>query len=150
MSRSRFGLTSTAALILGVVAALSGCAPTTTSPEPSPTASISRPGINVIPAPTGVALPFITGSARSQPSLPWSLIRVDHTNNRIYLSADSAALGCTTPIGVQLEETTQAVTIRVVGTSAESPCTAQMMTLIGYVITKAPIGSRHIEHAATH
>ena len=80
-------------------------------------------------------------------SLPWSLIRVDRADNRIYLSVSGPGNLCTTPTGVQVDETAQTVTIRAVGRSTDGPCTAQKITMIGYVATKAPIDARRIEHA---
>ena len=133
------------AVVLGIVAALSGCATTSTLPESSPTASptasIPGPGVSTIPAPAGVALLIVSGPAKSRPSLPWSLIRVNRADSRIYLSATGPGRDCTTPVGAHVDETTQTVTIRVVGRSAHGPCTAQKLTMIGYVVTKAPIGT---------
>jgi len=144
------GVTSRAAIALVFLTALSGCASTITSPAVSPKASNRRPSISVIPDPTGVALPIVAGSAKSGTSLPWSLIRVDHADNRIYLSVSGPGNLCTTPTGVQVDETAQTVTIRAVGRSTDGPCTAQKITIIGYVAPKTPIGARLIEHADAH
>lgn len=144
------GVTSMTAVILVFVTALSGCVSTTTAPASSPAASKPRPSVSAIPAPSGSPLPIVAGSAKSRPSLPWSLIGVDRADNRIYLSATGPGYLCATPVGVQVEGTTQTVTIRVVGRSTHGPCTAQKLTMFGYVVTKTPIGTRQIKHADTH
>jgi len=145
--RPTSGVTSRAAIALVFLTVLSGCASTMTSPAISPKVSNPRPSVSAIPDPTGVALPIVAGSAKSGASLPWSLIRVDRADNRIYLSVTGPGNLCTTPTGVQVDETAQTVTIRAVGRSTDGPCTAQKITMIGYVAPKAPIDARRIEHA---
>lgn len=141
------GVTSRAVIALMFLTTLSGCSSTMTSPAFSPKPWNPRPSTSAIPAPTGVALPIVAGSAKSGLSLPWSLIQIDRADNRIYLSVTGPGNLCTTPTGVQVDETAQTVTIRAVGRSTDGPCTAQKMTMIGYVTPQAPIGDRQIEHA---
>ena len=141
------GVTLRAAIALVFLTALSGCVSTMTPPAISPKPWNPRPSTRAIPAPTGVALPIVAGSAKSGPSLPWSLIRVDRADNRVYLSVTGPGNLCNTPTGVQVDETAQTVTIRAVGRSTDDPCTTQKMTMIGCVAPQAPIGDRQIEHA---
>jgi hypothetical protein len=132
---------------------LSGCAVTT---ETLPTSGLSpasqepRPGFSTttVPAPLGDALTVDTSSSNAAPTLPWSLVRVDRSNNRIYLSSTSVM--CTVPTKVHLSESSASITISVIGDSSAAPCTAQNLTMIGYVVTQTPIGDRTIQHANTN
>jgi hypothetical protein len=85
-----------------------------------------------------LAVDHATGPA---PTVPWHLIRVDHQENRIYLSASSA--GCTTPEKVRLTESTSSITITVTAQAPGEPCTAQHLTLVGYVQIGS-IGDRQV------
>lgn len=85
-----------------------------------------------------LAVDHATGPAAT---VPWHLVRVDHQENRIYLSASSA--GCTTPEKVRLTESDSSITITVTGPSTSEPCTAQHLTLLGYVQIGS-IGDRQV------
>ena len=132
-----------AALAVSSTASLGGSAE-----EPVPSAGIAappsksfpeQPGIaTIIPDYQELAVDQTTGPAAT---VPWHLIRVDHQENRIYLSASSA--GCSTPEKVRLTESTASVTITVTGTSTSGPCTMQHVTLVGYVHLGS-IGGRQI------
>jgi hypothetical protein len=105
--------------------------PSTTYPIQSGIATIT-PDFNEL------AVDHSTGPAAT---VPWHLIRVDHQENRIYLSASSA--GCTTPEKVRLTESDSSITITVTGPSTGEPCTAQHLTLLGYVQVGS-IGDRQV------
>jgi hypothetical protein len=74
-------------------------------------------------------------------TVPWHLLRVDHQENRIYLSASSA--GCSTPEKVRLTESPATIAITVTGTGGSGPCTMQSLTLVGFVHVVS-IGDRQI------
>jgi hypothetical protein len=80
-------------------------------------------------------------------SLPWHIQRVDDAHNRIYLSSDKKQ--CSMPYASTVEETTTSVKITVHGSKNQEPCTADMVTLVGYVQLTSPLGGRSILHAAT-
>lgn len=80
-------------------------------------------------------------SAEPAETLPWHLIRLDLNENRVYLSASSVM--CTTPEKVRLIETASEIKISVTGTRRSEPCTAQSITLVGYV-QLGSIGGRQV------
>lgn len=98
-----------------------------------------QPGITPI-TPDFQELPLDPTSGPAE-TLPWHLIRVDHQENRIYLSAPQA--GCSTPEKVRLKESPSQITITVTGSSAKEPCTMQHVTMIGYVQIES-IGARQV------
>jgi hypothetical protein len=93
--------------------------------------------------PTHNELVIDTSASNDGPTLPWSLVRVDRDLNRIYLAASNS--GCVTPTKVRIEETSTSITLTVVGVGGKEPCTAEGVTMIGYVTPKSPIGTRNIQ-----
>ena len=69
-------------------------------------------------------------------------MRIDNEKNRIHLSAGS--VGCLVPHVVHLQETPTEIVIGVTGPSSGSPCTAQKVTLVGYVQLNGPVDGRRI------
>lgn len=136
--------------VVGVVVAalmsttpLAACGEQTGPPEPPAAPRITKlppqPGISTItPEFTELRL---DQTAQPAETVPWHLIRVDLNENRIYLSASS--VGCTTPEKVRLSESASEIRISVTGPSASGPCTAQSITLVGYVQIGS-IGERHV------
>jgi hypothetical protein len=124
-------------------ASLAACAE-----QPGPPVGIGAPPSKSFPTPSG--MPTITLDYRElavdqgtgpADTVPWHLVRVDHKQNRIYLSASS--VGCTTPEKVRVSESASRITITVTGPSTKGPCTAQSLTLIGYVQIGS-IGDRQV------
>ena len=74
-------------------------------------------------------------------TVPWHLIRVDLKENRVYLSASS--VDCTTPEKVRLTQSASEIKISVTGQHAGEPCSAQHVTLVGYVQIGS-IGERQV------
>jgi hypothetical protein len=79
-------------------------------------------------------------------SLAWHIQRVDDRHNRIYLSSDKKQ--CSTPYAATVEATTMSVKITVHGSKNQEPCSADKVTLVGYVQLTSPRGERSILHAA--
>jgi hypothetical protein len=130
---------------LAMVAMLSAC----TSANPNPRTSPEAPSETSIQptAPSGTAyreLPTTKSMPAQGKALPWKLIKVDRSNNRIYLSA--AQVGCSIPQSVLLVETDSTISLTVIGSddSGATPCTQQNMTMIGYVTPHSAIGARNI------
>jgi hypothetical protein len=121
------GLRRTALLgALAMVAMLSACSFANQNVRPSPEA------------------PSVTSTSAQGKALPWKLIKVDHSDNRIYLSA--AQVGCSIPKNVRLVETDSTITLTVIGSDSNgaTPCTQQNRTMIGYVTPHSAIGARTV------
>jgi hypothetical protein len=73
-------------------------------------------------------------------------VRVDDEKNRIYLSAGQVS--CAVPSVAHLQETPTEIIIAVAGlpssAPSDSPCTAQKVSLVGYVQLNGPVGGRRI------
>lgn len=73
-------------------------------------------------------------------------MRIDNEANRIYLSAGQVS--CAVPSVVHLQETATEIIIAVTGAQSSapfgSPCTAQKVSLVGYVQLNGPVGGRRI------
>jgi hypothetical protein len=112
-----------------------------TPPQASPP-SKSSPNITAI-TPDANQLPVDSSPATGE-TIPWKLVKVDGDKNRIYLSAEQA--GCAVPSVVHLQETTSEIVIAVTGatSSATGPCTAQKVSLVGYVQLSGPVAGRRI------
>jgi hypothetical protein len=67
---------------------------------------------------------------------------LDNEKNRIYLSAGQVS--CAVPAVVHLEETPTEIILAVTGLLSGEQCTAQKMSLIGYVQLNGPVGGRRI------
>jgi len=130
------------ALAVFSAASLSACVRETVPPPGTAPPSMRFPdqsGIaTIVPDYQELPVDQNTGPAAT---VPWHLIRVDHQENRIYLSASSA--GCSTPEKVRLTESTATIAITVAGTGGSGPCTMQSQTLVGYVQVGS-IGERQI------
>lgn len=115
--------TNTLGFVL-LVAGLTGCAGQTGPPLGSSPPS----GSPVSPTGTATLAPqynelTIDRTSGPAPTVPWQLIRVDHQENRIYLSASTT--GCTAPEKVRVTESVSSIRITVTGTSGSEPCTMQ-------------------------
>ncbi|MDP9696041.1 UNVERIFIED_ORG: hypothetical protein J2X79_003619 [Arthrobacter globiformis] len=73
-------------------------------------------------------------------------MRIDNKTNRIYLSAEQ--VDCALPSAVHLQETPTEIVIAVTGAQPSAPfgipCTAQKVSLIGYVQLNGPVAGRRI------
>ncbi|MBT2550526.1 hypothetical protein [Arthrobacter sp. ISL-65] len=73
-------------------------------------------------------------------------MRIDNETSRIYLSAEQ--VGCAVPSVVHLRETPTEIVITVTGAPSSapfgSPCTAQKVSLVGYVQLVEPVDDRRI------
>ena len=117
----------------------SGNQPTTQAPATTK-APISDPGTLPVPY---TKLATKTGPVTGDP-VPWTLVRTDPAQNRIYIAATQ--VGCAAPDAVYLQETPSEVTITVTSPPqmASGPCTQQNVTLVGYVQLNDPLGNRHV------
>jgi hypothetical protein len=114
---------------------------TDSTPRQAAPPSKTSPNITAI-TPNANQLPVDRSPATGE-TLPWKLVRVDEEKNRIYLSADQ--VGCAVPSVVHLQETPSEIVIAVTGApSAGGPCTAQKVSLVGFVQLAEPIGGRPI------
>lgn len=122
----------------------SGPAMTGTSAPSSPSASPPQQSLLDQPFPVDTA-----GSAHG-PYVPWTLIRVDPNENRIYLSAESH--DCVQPSAAHLSETSTTITVEVEGAStanASGVCTLESRTLVGWITPQSPVAARQILHGQT-
>lgn len=128
--------------IVFVGASMSAC---TTAERPLP--HKSSPDIHGSPSssPGTEALPTIVHAGSM--SLPWHIQHSDDTHNRISLSSHKEQ--CSVPYAATVEETTTPITITVHGSKNLERCTADMVTIVGYVqLTNPRGGGRSILHAA--
>ena len=93
--------------------------------------------------PTYKELVIDTSTSNDGPTLPWALVRVDRDLNRIYLTASNSDY--VFPTRARIEETSTSITLTVVGVGGKGACTAQKVTMFGYVTSKIPIGNRSIQ-----
>lgn len=139
-------LLGAAAVVLGLLAACSGGSSASPAPSSSqPTAGVTQgPGAGQI-TPTYNELVIDTSASNDGPTLPWSLVKVDRDLNRVYLTASNS--DCVFPTKVRVEETTTSITLTVVGVGVggKTPCTAQAVTMFGYVTPVSPLGDRTIQ-----
>lgn len=141
-------ITQRAASMLVAAVAILGlmsCSAGEQQPGGSKPASVTPPGktspsIHAI-TPLANRLP-IDSSAATGETVPWALVRIDNEKNRIYLSAGQVS--CAVPSVVHLRETPTEIILAVIGPPSGSPCTAQKMSLVGYVQLNDPIGGRRI------
>ena len=120
------------------------------SASPAPSASNAQPAPKAPLSPPPGTLPIEykelstrLGPAPSADVVPWTLIRTDPDQNRIYISATQN--GCTAPDSVYLKETADEVRIEVTSPKATADhCTEQKATLIGYVQLKKPLDGRRV------
>lgn len=144
-NRTSLGKRFAGCLVLTVLsfAPLAACGEQTGPPQPPaapPATQLSpRPGITTI-TPNFAELP-LDQTPQPTETVPWHLIRVDLTENRVYLSASS--VDCTTPEKVRLTESASEIKISVTGRRASEPCTAKQVTLVGYVQIGS-IGQRQV------
>lgn len=112
-----------------------------TSPLAGPP-SKTNPSITAI-TPNANQLPVDSSPATGE-TVPWKLVKVDEEKNRIYLSAGQ--VGCAVPSVVHLQETPSEIVIAVSGapSSTGGPCTAQKVSLVGYVQLSGPVAGRRI------
>jgi hypothetical protein len=124
-------------------ASIASCAGHTEPPQgnaPPPAAEFSAPpGVTRIP--TDFRELPLDHATEQAATVPWHLIRVDRQENRVYLSASS--VDCTIPGKVRLAESATEVSIIVAGTSTSGPCTAQSVSIMGYVQIGS-IGGRRV------
>lgn len=130
-----------AAIIVFVGASTSAC---TTGRTPLP--RDSSPGVQGSPSsvPGNEALPTTVQAGST--SLPWHLQRIDDAHNRIYLSSDKEQ--CSVPYAATVEETATSIKITVHGSKNQEPCTADIVTIVGYVQLTSTLGGSSILHAA--
>ena len=150
--RPRATITRRAATMLVAVVALLGlmsCSAGGPQPGGSHPASVTppaktSPSIHAI-TPLANRLPTDSSAATGE-TVPWTLVRVDDEKNRIYLSAGQVS--CAAPSVVHLQETPTEIIIAVAGlpssAPSDSPCTAQKVSLVGYVQLNGPVGGRRI------
>lgn len=134
-------------MLVGVVALLGlmSCSAGEQQPGGSQPASVTplgktSPSIHAI-SPFANRLPTDSSAATGE-TVPWTLVRIDNEKNRIYLSAGQ--IGCAVPSVVHLQETPTEIIFTVTGPPSGSPCTAQKVSLVGYVQLNDPIGGRRI------
>lgn len=130
-------------LSCGAVAPQPGATPPTGSQPPAAAPPAKPdPSITAI-TPNANQLPVDSSPATGE-TIPWKLVRVDEEKNRIYLSA--AQVACAVPSVVHLQESSSEVIIAVTGepAPASGSCTAQQVSLVGYVQLSAPVAGRHI------
>jgi hypothetical protein len=101
----------------------------------------SSSGVQTI-TPASNELTVDTTSGAAGPNVPWTLVKIDKVNNRIYLSAGQ--ISCVMPDTVHLQETPSEIVLSVTGKPASAPCAAQKVTLVGYVQLSDPVGGRRI------
>jgi hypothetical protein len=130
-----------AAIIVFVAASTAACA-TGRTPLPHD----SSPGIHGSPLLVSGNEAIPTTVHAGSTSVPWRLQRIDDAHNRIYLSADKKQ--CSVPYASTVEATTTSIKITVHGSKNQEPCTAEMVTLLGYVQLTTPLGGRSVLHAA--
>lgn len=119
--------------------------PPSAEPGPAPTPSLSRPlPAGAIPIDDDSALPVVAGDTGA-PTVAWRLIRVDAQDDRVYLAAAEGP-GCVIPWKVRLTSSPQTIGITVVGMAERPPCTAQKLTLVGYVAVPGGIRGRAVTH----
>jgi hypothetical protein len=154
--RAKSKATRRAASTLVAVAALFGpmsCSAGEPPPGESQPASVTPPAAP--PARTSPSIHAITPFSNRLPTdsspgtgetVPWTLVRIDNETNRIYLS--TGQVSCTVPSVVHLQETPTEIVITVTGApssaSFDSPCTAQKVSLVGYVQLSGPVGDRRL------
>jgi hypothetical protein len=117
--------------------------PASVTPPAAPQAKTSPP----IQASTPLSNRLPTDSSPvTGETVPWTLVRIDNEANRIYLSAGQVS--CAVPSVVHLRETPMEIIIAVTGAQSSapvgSPCTAQKVSLVGYVQLNGPVGGRRI------
>jgi hypothetical protein len=101
----------------------------------------SSSGVQTITAASNeIRVDTTSGSAGA--NVPWTLVRIDKVNNRIYLSAGQ--ISCVMPDTVHLQETSSEIVLSVTGKPASAPCAAQKVTLAGYVQLSVPVDGRRI------
>lgn len=100
----------------------------------------TSPSIHAI-TPLANRLPTDSSTATGK-TVPWTLVRIDNEENRIYLSAGQVS--CKVPSVVHLRETPTEIILAVTGPPSGSPCTAQKLSLVGYVQLNDPIGGRRV------
>lgn len=128
-----------------VLLGLMSCSAGEQQPAGSQPASVTPPGKTSpsIHAITPFANRLSTdSSAATGETVPWTLVRIDNEKNRIYLSAGQVS--CAVPSVLHLQETPTEIILAVTGQPSGSPCTAQKVSLVGYVQLNDPIGGRRI------
>jgi hypothetical protein len=130
-----------ASILFGVALVLASCATTAQHAPPArPNPTDHSLGIQ------GDQLPLIDGRVGNLIQLPWQVSHIDRGTNRVYLSITGR--GCSQPEGVAVAETAGTITIAAYGSMpGTAPCTAQAVTLVGYITTRSPIAARRIVHA---
>jgi hypothetical protein len=142
------GITKRLITAVSVVFLVVGTSACTTGRTPLP--QTSSPAIQASPSPDFGNKAFLTKVTPESTSLPWHLWHVDDVLHRIYLQSSNNNNQCSTPYAATVEETTTSVTITVHGSKKfQGPCTAQLVTIFGYVQLASPLGQRTILHAAT-
>lgn len=120
-----------------------GSQPAFATPPAAPPARTS-PSLHAT-TPHSNRLPTDSSPATGE-TVPWTLVRIDNETNRIYLS--TGQVSCAVPSVVHLQETPTEIVIAVTGApslaSFASPCTAQKVSLVGYVQLSGPVGDRRI------
>jgi len=110
------------------------------APPAKPNPTDHSPGIQ------GNQLPLMDGQVGDLIQLPWQGSHIDRRTNRVYLSITGR--GCSWPKGVAVAETAGTITIAAYGSMpGTAPCTAQAVTLVGYITTRSPIAARRIVNA---
>jgi hypothetical protein len=132
------------AVALAGVVLLAGCTlfPLRSQPTPAPPPPTIPSGPLSSPAHAG-EFPTLAHAPKDATYLPWDLIEEDTQSDRIYIG--SANAGCKTPWRAVVTETSTRITISVVARGGE-PCTAQSLTVAGWVHTSAAIAGRSIHH----
>ena len=143
--RTSLGKRCAGIVVLAVLstASLAACGEQAGPPQPPAAPPATRlspqPGISTI-TPNFRELP-LDQTTQPAETVPWHLIRVDLKENRVYLSASS--VDCTTPEKVRLTQSASEIKISVTGQHAGEPCSAQHVTLVGYVQIGS-IGERQV------
>jgi hypothetical protein len=124
---------------------LIGCSGGSTQPQPSPSSSRSLPGRSF-----SQPLPLLTPSeSQGLLTLPWKLWRISHDGRRIFITY-AAGGGCVAPVGVEVIEQDDQVTIAPKSRSTASPrtvCTTELLVGKGYLALRTALGDRHLIHA---
>lgn len=88
-------------------------------------------------------LPILEASkVGSLTDIPWTLNRVDESEQRIYLTTQN--FECSFPEGVSVVEGTESITLKVHGKPTAGPCAQQLTMFKTYVQLPKPINAKKI------
>lgn len=125
-------------LVFGIALALTVAACSTSGEAPRPKS------INIADQP----FPTKVTANHDDVQMPWHLIRIDTSQDRVYLSASTSH--CTTPAFAVVTENADRIAITVFGSGPAGGqttfCTASNTTLAGYVDVRGGLGGRNVVH----